>query len=319
MSSEVELAEPTETDTGLVRLYTTAMLSELAGVKPAVIRRWTKRGWLQPERIVRRLHYYNFAEVSTARRLAELQTAGASSADIERHLATLARYVPHVQRPLAELSLVIEGRHLLVRKGDELIEPGGQLRFDFSNANAPAAGDDEASAATHHSIVALDCGRHQNFVEMSPQQMLLAAGELEEEGHVSAAGDMLRAALVAGGPNAEVNFLLAELLYQLGDLSAARERYYVAIELDEDFVEARANLGCVLVETGERELAVAAFEGALEFHADYADVHYHLARTLDELQQTDRAERHWQEFLRLSPDSPWADEAQLRLERLDQE
>ena len=35
----------------------------------------------------------------------------------------------------------------------------------------------------------------------------------------------------------------------------------MAIELDEDYVEARANLGCVLAEWGQRELAIAAFEG----------------------------------------------------------
>jgi len=67
----------------------------------------------------------------------------------------------------------------------------------------------------------------------------------------------------------------------MGDLSAARERYYAAIELDEEYVEARANLGSVLVENGELELAVAAFQGALAFHPDYADVHYHLANTLE--------------------------------------
>ena len=70
---------------------------------------------------------------------------------------------------------------------------------------------------------------------------------------------------------------------------ASRERYYAAIELDENYVEARANLGCVLAELGERELAVAAFEGALTLHADYADAHFHLARTLDELKRGDEA------------------------------
>ncbi|HEY4759166.1 MAG TPA: tetratricopeptide repeat protein, partial [Thermoguttaceae bacterium] len=78
---------------------------------------------------------------------------------------------------------------------------------------------------------------------------------------------------------------------------------------------ARANLGCVLAETGQRDLAVAAFEGALRFHPDYADVHYHLARTLDECGQGDRAVEHWQRFLELAPDSPWADEASRRLAR----
>jgi hypothetical protein len=47
----------------------------------------------------------------------------------------------------------------------------------------------------------------------------------------------------------------------------------MALELEEDFVEARANLGCVLAESGELELAVAAFRGALSLHPQYADVH----------------------------------------------
>ena len=87
----------------------------------------------------------------------------------------------------------------------------------------------------------------------------------------------------------------------------------MAIELDEDYVEARANLGCVLAEMGERELAVAAFEGALAQHPEYADVHFHLARTLDELDRAAEARHHWQTFLLLSPESPWGDEARQRL------
>jgi tetratricopeptide (TPR) repeat protein len=64
---------------------------------------------------------------------------------------------------------------------------------------------------------------------------------------------------------------------------------------------------------GQRELAVAAFEGALRYHADYADVRYHLARTLDELERRDEAEAHWRAFLAQTPDSPWAEEARARL------
>ena len=139
------------------------------------------------------------------------------------------------------------------------------------------------------------------------------AAELEDEGRLTEATEMWRAALVAAGPTPEVCFQLAELLYRQGDLCGARERYYMAIELDEDYVEARANLGCVLAETGRRDLAVAAFEGALRYHPDYADVHYHLARTLDELGRRAAATQHWQAFLALSPDSPWAEEAQHRL------
>ena len=75
----------------------------------------------------------------------------------------------------------------------------------------------------------------------------------------------------------------------------------------------RASLGCVLVELGQTQLALAAFHGALEHHADYPDVHFHLARLLDELDQPEQAEPHWQTFLDLAPKSPWAEEARQRL------
>ncbi len=89
----------------------------------------------------------------------------------------------------------------------------------------------------------------------------------------------------------------------------------MAIEQNEDYVEARANLGCVLAETGQLELAIAAFQGALQFHGDFPDVHYHLARVLDDLGRSSEAEGHWSRFLELAADSPWADEARSRLQR----
>ena len=139
------------------------------------------------------------------------------------------------------------------------------------------------------------------------------AAELESNGRDDQAIEVYRAILISGEFTADDHFALAELLYRGGDLSAARERYYVAIELDEDFVEARSNLGCVLAEQGELALAEAAFRGALEYHPDYADAHYHLARLLDRADRSAEASRHWQLFMNLAPASPWADEARDRI------
>jgi tetratricopeptide (TPR) repeat protein len=262
-------------------------------VSVAVIRRWHRRGLIVPVREVRRLPYFDFQEVATARRLAELLAAGVSPRAIEKQLAALARFFPGVARPLVQLSVIVQGKKILLRQGDGLIEPGGQLRFDFD------AWEGEPTSP--------------QAVPTSAEQMSRLAAELEEDGQLAAAAEMYRAAMAAAGPKAEICFQVAELLYRQGDLGGARERYYMAVELDEDYVEARANLGCVLAETGQRELAVAAFEGALRYHPDYADVRYHLARTLDEMGERERAEEHWRIFLAQAADSPWAEEAQNRL------
>ncbi|NLF72622.1 MAG: MerR family transcriptional regulator [Candidatus Anammoximicrobium sp.] len=300
-----------ESESNVRRLYTPAMLADLLQVSVATIRRWHRRGLIVPAREVRRLPYFDFQEVATARRLAQLLGAGVSPAAIEKKLAELSRFVPEVERPLAQLSVIVEGRQLLLRQGEGLIEPGGQMRFDFEAFEEPPA------AAKADGRGGQTLSFEQYLAEQTPpptkEELLETAAQLEDESRLEEAAEMYRVVLTAGGPNPEVCFQLAELLYRLDDLAGARERYYMAIELDENYVEARANLGCVLAELGQSELAISAFQGALKYHRGFPDVHFHLARTLDELGRRDEAEVHWREFLDLAPDSPWAQEAENRI------
>ena len=130
---------------------------------------------------------------------------------------------------------------------------------------------------------------------------------------LSEAAEALRAVLQAQGPTAQVVFMLAELLYRAGDLTAARERYYAAVELDADHLEARSSLGCVLAELGEHELALAALDGVLRQQPDYADAHWHMAGVLHDVGQKLDSQRHLRTFLALAPESPWATMARERL------
>jgi tetratricopeptide (TPR) repeat protein len=108
-------------------------------------------------------------------------------------------------------------------------------------------------------------------------------------------------------------FMLAELLYRAGDLTAARERYYATIEIDGDHLQARSSLGCVLAELGEHELALAALEGVLRQEPDYADAHWHMAAVLTNLGRGPEARHHLRTFLDLAPESPWATSAREQL------
>ena len=315
-------------DQAVRRLYTPAMLAELLEISVAVIRRWHRRGLIIPVREIHRLPYFDFQEVATARHLAELLAAGASPAEIEGRLEELARYVPDVDRPLAQLSVIVEGRHILLRQGEGLVEPGGQLRMDFESLEANAQ-EQQVIEVTREDVVRV-FDRHDaegaepkilpfdNLVDravlpQNPEEILAQASEHEEAGELEVAIELYRSFLAAYGLRAQVCFQLAELLYRTNDYTAARERYYMAIELDENYVEARANLGCVLIDTGELDLAIAALLGALKYHPDYPDAHYHLARTLDELGRHEEAVDHWRAFLVLAPDSPWAQQARDRL------
>ncbi len=278
-------------------LYTAAMIAELATVPVATVRGWQRRGWIVPREVEHGLARFDFAQVTIARTLAGLFQAGLKPAALAKRLAEIAASLPHVEQPLAELTFLVDGGQLLVRHGEDILEPRGQLRMDFDTL----AAEENAEPAILSPPV-------------SGENLVAGAREQEEADNLVAAADLYRAALAAAGPRADLCFDLAEALYRLGDLPAARERYFMAIELDEDHAEARANLGCLLAEMGQRDLATAALEGAIACHAEYADAHFHLARLLEDDGRKEDAARHWREFLKLAPESPWHEEARTRLE-----
>lgn len=304
-----------EGESNVRRLYTPAMLAQLLEVSVSTIRRWHRRGLIAPIREVHRLPYFDFQEVAFARRIARLIASGTSPKAIENKLVSLAELVPGVSRPLAQLSVLVEGREVLLRQGEGLVEAGGQLRFDFDAVEIESDDEEDATVSfSAHTVLeqpqSLPLARQDRSAR---DELLEEASRLEEEGFLEESAEALRSWLISRGPKAEICFQLAEMLYRIGDLTAARERYFMAIELDEEYVEARANLGCLLAELGDFELALAAFRGALRYHPDYPDVHFHLGRTLDDLNRPDESLTYWHRFLELSPDSPWADEARQRL------
>lgn len=291
-------------------LYTPAMLAELLAVPVAAVRRWHRQGTLLAVKLVQRLPYFDFEEVGVARRLAQLLAAGCSLRMIDRRLAEISRLLPGVERPLADPRVVVEGRRLFLRLGDDLAEPGGQLLFDFDQRQTE---EDEPELPATIAITAVRRPADAASLEALVEQLQQEAIDWEDDGQLDRAAEAYRSMLMAVGPRAEIHFALADVLYRANDLAAARERYYAALEVDEEYVEARASLGCVLAETGELELAAATFEGALQFHPDFADVHYHLANTLERLGRAEEGLSHLRMFLALAPESPWAADARDRL------
>jgi tetratricopeptide (TPR) repeat protein len=295
------------------QLYTPAMLADLLKISLATVRRWHRLGLIEPVHIVHRLPYFDFQEVQSARQLATWVEQGVKPVEIQKQLGRFTSTLPNTQRSLTQLDIILEGRHLLFRHGEGLIEAGGQRRIDFDAFEEGPTEVDEVPPSI------LNLAEHQQQMaaradaELSQDEILNFALSLESDGRVRESIEWYRLLLAKFGATAELHFQLAELLYREGEIEAARERYYAAIELDDTFVEARANLGCVLYETGRTDLAIAAFRGALALYEEYADVHYHLARLLDEVDHRSEALRHWQRFIQLAPQSPWIHEAEQRL------
>lgn len=294
------------------KLYTPAMLSHLLGVSIRVIRRWHRLGLIRPVQSVHKLPYFDFQQVASARRLAGWIASGANPRTIESRLAELVGIFPNVARPLDQLSILVEGKEVLLRQDGGLLDLGGQLRFDFDSMDAGfdqhnGVADDQPSVLRFHDPSA---GVSEPSVD---DDLLHAAYDAEDRDDLETAIDFYHAILARDGPNAGVCFQIGELLYRVGEVRAARERFFMATELDPEYVEARATLGDVLAETGQVDLAIAAYRGALTLHPDYAEVHLRLARTLDRELRREEAREHWQSFVNLTPESPLADEGRRRL------
>lgn len=306
-------------DSSNKQLYTPAMVAGLLKTPVRNVRRWYRMGLIEPTKIAHRLPYFDFEQVQNAKQLAAWIARGARPADIKKQLVGFGPWLEN--RSLIDLDLVVDGRRLLLRQEGRLLDTHGQMHINFdideeTEEPSTATLSFVSSAISSEDEAAIPGPHDRELDKWSREQMLSMAEELEDAGQLEQSIEWYRVILARYGLAADICFQLAELLYRSGDISAARERYYNAVELDEDFLEARANLGCVLAETGQTELAIAAFQGALSKDDHYPDIHYHLARCLDEQGDGEQAARHWIRFLQLSPQSPWAEEAIERLGRM---
>ena len=176
-----------ESETG--RLYTPAMLAELLSVPVATIRRWHRRGLIKPVRQFKKLPYFDFEEVASARRIARLIAAGKSPEAIEKQLSKIAKAENHNHRTLSQLSVIVKGKEVLLRQGDGLIEPGGQQVLPFDSLDEEAAETPELIpiemglqlAATEDSFLLDNSEESSHF---SPDELIELAIELEDDGEL---------------------------------------------------------------------------------------------------------------------------------------
>ncbi|MEM9352971.1 MAG: MerR family transcriptional regulator [Planctomycetota bacterium] len=296
----------------LGQAYTPAMLAECVQAPVAAIRHWHRRGRLIAEYTVAGLAYFGFEEALVARRLTSLLKAGCSLRQIDQRVSRLERACAGSQRVLSLPAVVVVGSDFVLRTDEGLIEPGGQrLMWDVPNADS-----DETLLRLHD-------GDHDDQREQLEWELVdevdSEAVRLEREGRLDDAAEAYRAAIrelhetVSSQSIAALNVSLAAVLLRAGESGAARERYFCAVEADPESLEAHVGLGSVFAATRFPGLAVVAFQKALDLHPEYPDAHFHMAGALDQLGETEPADQHWRAFVRLAPDSPWAQTARTRL------
>lgn len=299
------------------RLYTPAMLARLLDVSANLIRSWERAGLIRPVRKIYRLPYFDFQEVTGARRLFALLEAGVPRSEIEASLHSLQAMFQGVDRPLAQLEILARDAHILLRDDKGLLDArNGQRFFDFEPeaANVEVT-DDAGSGEADVTTVAFpeEPPAQQTHTDWTGDDWFEQGVRLLEHGESVSAVEAFRLSLMQNPSEPEVHFQLADALYRIGNLPGALERYHVAVELDHNYIEAWTQLGCLHEESGQLEHSAEAFQIALAAHPEYADAHYHLAEVLHGLQRTAEALPHWEQYLHYDSRGPWAERTRQRI------
>ncbi len=291
----------------LHRRCTPAMLSQMLKISVHQIRRWERMGLIRAVSHVCRLPFFDFQEVASARRLAELIDAGVPVREIQTSLAQLEHVVGVGARPLAQLEILASDRHLLYRdERGRLKTAGGQRLFEFEG---PPAEKPSASEPLQLPGPLPDDRSRWNAHDWFEEGRRRA-----DEGELAGAVEAFRMSLMEDADAPEVQFHLAEALYRQGNGPGALERYHVAAELDHSYIEAWTQIGCIHAELGQLASAIDAFDIALNIHTDYPDAHLHKAEALHQAGRSSEAAVHWRKYLEFDQTGPWAEAARKRLE-----
>ena len=275
-------------DAGNERTFTAQELAEFCGLPPNVMKRFVERELLVP---IRGDRTYSFRAVGAARVLAELWRAGWSAPRIQRAWRLARTVVPDADAALTGLLASIGQKRITVRAPDgRLLEPGGQMLFDFE---AVAEGEPLPRLR-------------------SPQDWFAIGVDAEAAGRIDDAVRAYEHALPAS--SAEVHFNLGNCYYSQRRRSAAAGQFAAAVARAPDYAEAWNNLGIVRGDLGDRRGAISALQQALAVVPHYADAHYNLAEALAVTGDLEGAKRHWRAYLTFDPNSRWADQVRRRLQ-----
>lgn len=108
---------------------------------------------------------------------------------------------------------------------------------------------------------------------------------------------------------------LGSLLYGQGRMAEAKEWFIRAIRIDPRKSRAYYNLGLLLYAEADFAGAELNFKQAIHNEPDFADAHFNVGIILCDLRRDAEACPYFETYLKLDPDSEWADKARYYLRR----
>jgi tetratricopeptide (TPR) repeat protein len=261
---------------------------------------WEKAGLIAAQQS------YSFQDLGQLRTLRALREEDVPAASI-RHSIMAMRAVAGMTNPLLEATVVCTGGRLAFRCSGAMVDPiRRQLLFDFERLDQHGAASGPAPLRRPGA----------NREEARVQSLFLAAVQAEEAGEKHRAVTKYEK-IIARDPGYAPAFInLGTIYFHLRRYGRAEELYRRATEADPGYVLAFFDLGNVLDELARPEESVAAYLRAVELAPRYADAHYNLALAYERSGDSRAALRHWQIYVRLDRNGPWAEHARGQIRKL---
>ena len=267
-----------DADFSIRREHTLEQLSRLLGISGLRLRRWVAIGLIKPVDSTAITPTFDYHQVAGARTLSRLVARGVSPSKLASNLRRLQKWFPDACQ--LGVSIVAIEKRLLARDGDELIDPHGQLHFEFdSQTHVTQRTETSTSTVPARSIC--------------PDQLfdLALQNELERDLDEAIAG--YTHWLNTFGDDHQVLFNLANVYAQKGLIEEAIECYQRSVEIMPNYASAWNNLGLCLHQAGARCDAIVALRQAVDLAPVNIDALFNLADMLDEAGSVPEARLLW--------------------------
>ncbi len=285
-------------------LYSLKDAAKLFGLTTGRLRYWERSAFIERSVRMAGKRYYSFQDLISIRAARELLDEGIPLQSVRRSIEALRSSLPRVARPLSALRIVADGTTLVVRDDAGSFEPNtGQLQLDFG-----------VSQLRDDVVRVLRRSGKKNDFSLAYQYYLEGCRLDEDEGTFEQAERAYRRAIELDPSLANAFTNLGNLLYRRGGVEEAENLYVRALKIDPEQPEAFYNLGFMLFERGEVQAAVLNFRRALRSDPAFADAHFNLAMALSDQGHEREARDHWETYLKLDPESPWAEIARRYLD-----
>ena len=287
----------------VTELFTLTEVARLLSVSTGRLRSLDKNGIVTPSGRRRGRRAYTFQDVIALRAARDLLAQKVRLRDVAKAISSIQLALPRVTRPLSELSIVSDGRQVVLRTESGNYEPvSGQMVLDF-----------EVKSLREDVVRVLrpNAGRER---ARTAYDLYVKASQLDESPATLPEAERLYRQAIELDPWLAIAYTnLGNICFRRDEEESAVALYRKALQIDTTQPEAQYNLGYVMLERGAADEAITFFEGAIKSDPRFADAYFNLAMAFEQTGRADDARPCWRRYLELEPTGTWADIARRHL------